>query len=144
MVNEVLTVVTGPPCSGKTTYVREHATPGDIVIDIDALAQALGSPQPHGHADSIRYVARMARTAAITAGITCHHQGQRVWVEDASPAASRMREYHKAGATIVELREDPTVLHSRAAHERPELWHQLIDDWLKRHPTEAQRTTWGW
>lgn len=36
-----LVVVTGPPCSGKTTYAREHARRGDMVYDLDALADAL-------------------------------------------------------------------------------------------------------
>jgi predicted kinase len=31
----MLTVVTGPPCAGKTTYVRNNAKPGDIIIDFD-------------------------------------------------------------------------------------------------------------
>lgn len=34
----VITVVTGPPCSGKSTYVRTHARPGDIIVDFDAIA----------------------------------------------------------------------------------------------------------
>ena len=38
-----LYVVTGPPCGGKSTYVREHAKPGDFVIDLDRLALAITS-----------------------------------------------------------------------------------------------------
>lgn len=36
-----LNVIYGPPCSGKTTYVREHKAEGDIVIDLDYLKHAL-------------------------------------------------------------------------------------------------------
>lgn len=32
-----LTIVCGPPASGKTTYVSEHAAIGDLTIDLDAL-----------------------------------------------------------------------------------------------------------
>ena len=39
----------GPPCSGKTTLVRENALPGELVIDHDLIAQALGSPDAHDH-----------------------------------------------------------------------------------------------
>ena len=35
-------MVCGPPCAGKSTYVREHAMPGDIVIDFDLIAQEYG------------------------------------------------------------------------------------------------------
>lgn len=43
-------IVYGPPSSGKTTYVNEHARPGDITIDWDKLAQDAGSPKTHDHA----------------------------------------------------------------------------------------------
>ena len=36
-----LTIVCGPPASGKNHYVRQHAGGGDVVIDLDAIAQAL-------------------------------------------------------------------------------------------------------
>lgn len=32
-----LTIICGPPCSGKTTYVQQHAKPGDTVIDLDSI-----------------------------------------------------------------------------------------------------------
>lgn len=35
--------IIGPPCSGKSTYVRQHQQPGDIVLDWDALALAMDS-----------------------------------------------------------------------------------------------------
>lgn len=40
-----LTIVFGPPGSGKSTYVREHARPTDRVIDLDELVSQL-SGQP--------------------------------------------------------------------------------------------------
>lgn len=53
-----LHVVTGPPAAGKTTYVEQHAQPGDLRVDFDLLAQALGSPHSHNHPDPIRNVLR--------------------------------------------------------------------------------------
>jgi hypothetical protein len=34
----------GPPCSGKTELAGELAGPGDLVVDLDEVARALGSP----------------------------------------------------------------------------------------------------
>ena len=34
-------IVYGPPLSGKTTYVRQNAEPGDLIIDMDALYTAV-------------------------------------------------------------------------------------------------------
>lgn len=35
-------LICGPPGSGKTTYVKEHAKPGDLVIDLDELRREHG------------------------------------------------------------------------------------------------------
>ena len=37
----MITIVTGPPGSGKTTYVQRHRRPGDLVWDYDALADTI-------------------------------------------------------------------------------------------------------
>lgn len=72
-----ITVVIGPPCSGKTTAVRGRARPGDVVIDFDAIAQALGSRE-HDHPKAHGIVAAAARRAAI--GATLSIVGVKVWV----------------------------------------------------------------
>jgi hypothetical protein len=44
-----LVIVCGPPASGKTTYVRNHAGPRDMVIDLDVIGAELdGSDTEHG------------------------------------------------------------------------------------------------
>lgn len=133
----VITVVTGPPCSGKTTYVRTHAKPGDIVIDFDLIAQALGSATPHDHSSAVRHVTIQARRAAIGAALTVHHQTP-VWIVDCNISGDRMRAYRRAGARIITLTVDADELHRRASRERPGLWHKLIDGWTP--PAGAELT----
>jgi broad-specificity NMP kinase len=141
----MLTVVTGPPCSGKTTYVQQHALPGDIIIDFDHLAQALGSPVTHEHDTQYRRVAAEARHAAIGEAIACHHEGCRVWVVDASPGEGWLRQYRAAHARIVTLTADPAELHRRA-QGRTQAAHTRIDHWLGEHtqsqPSVQARTSW--
>lgn len=36
----VVTLVSGPPCAGKTRYVAEHAGPDDLVLDQDSMGRA--------------------------------------------------------------------------------------------------------
>lgn len=44
-----LTIVYGPPGSGKSTYVAQQANPGDLVIDLDEIiAEQTGKPLYHG------------------------------------------------------------------------------------------------
>lgn len=42
-----LTIVCGPPCGGKTTYVNQHKAPGDTVIDLDAICRKLRPSYRH-------------------------------------------------------------------------------------------------
>ena len=35
-------VVTGAPCSGKTTYAHAHRRPGELLVDLDAITAAIG------------------------------------------------------------------------------------------------------
>ena len=37
-------LVCGAPASGKTSYVTSHKAPGDFVLDLDVIRQALGAP----------------------------------------------------------------------------------------------------
>lgn len=124
----MITVVTGPPCSGKSTYVRTHRKPGDIVIDFDTLAQALGSPNPHDHSSAVRNVTIRMRRAAIEAALRVHDAD--VWIVDCNITPDRMRAYQRAGATIRPMAVDKAELHRRASAERPALWHRLIDEWV--------------
>jgi hypothetical protein len=139
----MLTVVTGPPCSGKSTYVRAHAVPGDIVIDFDAIAQAFGSPVPHDHHAQVRHVTIAARRAAIEAALTVCHRVD-VWIVDCNISPERMAGYKRAGATFVGLVVDAGELHRRADTERPPLWHGLIDRWTPAVGLELEVSSRQW
>lgn len=49
-----IVLIAGPPCAGKSTYAQQHAEPGDMVIDYDLIAAAIGSPDHHDHPASLR------------------------------------------------------------------------------------------
>lgn len=140
----MLTVVTGPPCAGKTTYVRQHARAGHIIVDFDLIAQALGSPVSHGHDDPLCKVAVEARSAAIRAVLRCHGQGATAWVIDSRPTPASRREYLAAGGRIVSLSATASELHRRADEDgRPASWHARIDQFLAGTDVALQaRTAW--
>lgn len=60
-----VTLVCGPPCSGKTTYVAQHAQPGDTVVDFDHIAVELGSDVDWMHDPDIAHDAELETLARI-------------------------------------------------------------------------------
>lgn len=47
------TVICGPPGSGKSAYLREHAKPGDIVWDFEMISVALTGLPPRECPDDV-------------------------------------------------------------------------------------------
>ena len=123
-----LTLIVGPPCSGKTTYVREHMEPGDLVIDYDAIAQALGSPSTHDHPASLHPFILAARDALLDR-MTRQHDAPRAWLIKCEPT----RDDITNAATIVPVTASRDDCHARAElSQRPERWHGYIDEWFDR------------
>jgi len=125
----MIRVVTGHICSGKTTYVREHSRPGDMIIDLDriALSMAHESTTHHAYPDYIRETARAARSAAITSAMQQHRRdalGNRdasfdVWIIHAYPTAEEERRYWLIDAQVIRIAADEQTLISRAKENRP-------------------------
>lgn len=98
----MLHVIIGPPCAGKSTYAQEHMQEGDVVVDFDALAHALGATERHNSQGAPREAAFKARTAVIDYLVT---NSKRVngWVIHSTPSEAQMRRYDEIGADIIEL-----------------------------------------
>lgn len=79
-------LVHGAPCSGKTRYVQEHMKPGDVIIDADLLAQALGSTDTHDHPGYIKSLGMKLRDVAIREAARGTYK---TWVVSASPRATQ-------------------------------------------------------
>jgi hypothetical protein len=132
----VLTVVMGPPCSGKSTYVRERSRSEDIVVDLDRLAVALSvedrESDPHDHPRHVLVVAIAAREAAILRALRFARTDKRVWVIHSDPRPSDARLYRDNGASFVSLDPGMDVCLARAATERPPFAERFIRDWYER------------
>jgi hypothetical protein len=101
----MITVVTGPPCGGKSTYIKDNAKDGDIIIDMDELARALvkGKVASHDYSDEVRGIARAARKGAVKQALIAG-QGNRlgVWIIHTDPPTQERANYKIVGARIVE------------------------------------------
>lgn len=117
-------IILGPPCSGKSTYVREHRAESDVVIDFDKMAQALGSEQKHMAPEDIRAVTFKARDAAISEAIKRKCEA---WIIHTKPTTEQRDMYENAGAEFIEMDTDlETCLERCRMDERPEGTEHII------------------
>jgi hypothetical protein len=135
----MITVVTGPPCGGKSTLIVEGSKSGDIVVDMDRLALALTTPdvQPFEYDARVRAVARAARKAAVTEALKVG-QGERrlgVWIIHTDPSPDERRAYRALGAHIVEANPGKAEC-LRRLESRPKQNHaiarKVIDDYFSK------------
>ncbi|MCG5431226.1 ATP-binding protein [Mycobacterium sp. MYCO198283] len=116
------TVVIGPPASGKTTWIHQHAQPGDLVIDFDAITRALSGPHATGWtvpSPLIGKAAFDARAAAIRVAFRVRTEPNHAWLIHACPTATALSDYQRRGASIVVCDPGRDVVLARIAAERP-------------------------
>ena len=134
----MLHIITGAPCSGKSTYVREHAKAGDVRVDFDVIAQALGSDVDHQAEGAVRECAFKVRSAAINYLIE-HADKCEGWIIHSDPADWQREAYEKVGAEFIDLDVDMQTCLDRAVEdERPEGEADAIRDWFARHEKGAK------
>jgi hypothetical protein len=134
----VITVVTGPPCGGKSTYVSQHARSGDIIIDMDRVALALTTDDvaEHDYSPHVRRVALAVRGAAVLEAMKMSQMSMvNVWIVHTDPAPESRREYAVASARFVEVDPGKDVCLSRL-HSRPRanqvLVRKVLHDYYER------------
>lgn len=134
----MIVVVSGPPCAGKSTYVQQNAAPEDIVVDFDAIAQAIGSPVSHDHSPYHVEVARRARRRIIDSTLGSEPADLTVWIVDTAPSVYALNQYVRAAAHFRVVDPGVDVCLSRAlADGRPEWTITEIHRWYATHTAGA-------
>ena len=131
----MIRLITGHICSGKSTWVREHAVAGDVVIDLDRIAIAISAEctTHHEYSDTVRELARSVRWSLVNAAARLHlHSGGGwdLWIVHAYPSETDVANYRRVGAIVKEMRAEPEVLMQRAALERPERMQKVLEEML--------------
>lgn len=140
----MLHIVTGPPSGGKTSFVAEHARPGDIRIDLDHLTNLLAG-QPvgnHDHAGHVLGVARAARNAAIDAALK-HAAEHDVWIIDSKPTEKSLQRYQQHDARIHVCDPGKDVVMARCKAERPGALLKVAALWYEAPTLKVRSFAWG-
>lgn len=135
-----VTVVIGPPTAGKSTHVQQHRNPGDIIVDHDALAQALGSPDHHTSKGPHAAAARIARDAVIQHLLDGTTPG---WIIHTAPGPAQLDRYTRANVTALLLDPGQRTCLTRARTEREPWTIPAIRSWYTddQHRLTAWATT---
>jgi predicted ABC-type ATPase len=100
-------IVTGPPCVGKSTWVKERAKSGDLIVDLDRIALAITSEDTphHEYPRHVRSAAIAMRTVAVNCAMN----------------------YGRSGTSYITA--PLAVLMERAKNERPAWVAAMIPRW---------------
>lgn len=136
----MLHVIMGPPAAGKSTFVREHAQHGDIIIDLDHLANVLaGKPMGnHEHTGDVLAVAKAARQAAIDTALT---REVTVWLIHTNPSPTQRAEYIKHGAKFHTIDPGKKTVMARCKDQRPKHMLKVAAAWYDKQAKAAKTTT---
>ncbi|MFD3483793.1 AAA family ATPase [Streptomyces sp. NPDC058665] len=136
----MLYVITGPPGAGKSSWIRAHAGPGDIVIDLDLIALALAGPgaDHHAHSDALLKVAHRARTAALHQAEQLVDQAD-VYLIHTMPQAKARARYRRLGARIVVVDPGEDVVRQRVRDMRQPGMERVVTRWYQEHRRGGSR-----
>ena len=103
------------------------------MIDYDTIAQALGSPDTHGH-DTIHESVNAARNAVLRTVRQGKVKTPRVWIISSNPNAPTIFPYHDT--VLIDPGLEQTLAQAKAAG-RPHQWLQLIRNWYQEEHTKT-------
>ena len=143
-----LTIVCGPPASGKSTYVATHRAERDIVLDLDTIAiRRFGRPAPMLGTHQ-RQACLEARNDTLTrlASPAEAAQHDRAWLIVAEPTLERRQWWQDKlkpeSIVIIETPKAECIARYRAdkRQQRPADTPQRINEWWFRYRRRAGET----
>lgn len=133
-INTLVTLVAGPPCAGKNTYVTQHAEPSDTVVDYDAIMAGLTGRPMHEHDEARMDEALAIRDQQISQLLA---SGKRGWVIASAPSA---RDRHQYRTNVVLLMPTMPEAIARCRVERPAGWETYVRRWYERYEPDDRDT----
>jgi hypothetical protein len=116
-----LTIVCGPPASGKNHYVRQHAGSADLVIDLDLIvAELRGEPVSHTWDQSRWLDMALRKRNALLGQLSKQPPWPAAWLVMTEPSAERRAwwaETMRPKAIVVILAYEDTCM-ANAVHDK--------------------------
>lgn len=136
----MLTLIAGPPLAGKTTYAREQAQPGDLLLDSDALYAALSGQPLYDRPEHLRPFVWAAFFGVLRElGRGSYPDAFVVQCAASRQQRDRYRRMNDARVVVLEtplevclarLDERPTAVHGE--------WRQAIEQWWELYDRDRR------
>lgn len=133
-------IVYGPPCAGKTTWVKEVSTPDDLIVDIDRLYAAVRceSCDSYEKPNAVKNNVFAIRDTLLDNIKTRYGRWQNAYVIGGFPYRSeRERMETKLNASSIYINTPKEICLERAKL-RPSEWERYVLDWYKKNIPPGQ------
>ena len=129
--NKNITIVSGPPCAGKNTYIKNNRKKGDVVWDFDKIHSALTGELSHKHIEKVRKYIFSMRNQFYKDLKT--EKELKVWIINSSPLKLVRQNLAKdLDAEIIYIKRTKEECLNVANNERPEEWKSYINAYFER------------
>jgi 5-methylcytosine-specific restriction protein A len=130
--NRRVTLVAGPPCAGKNTYVTQHAKSGEEVVDYDEIMARLSGRPLHHHDEAYVEAVRAERDQRISRLLASGEYG---WIIASAP---RSAQRHELRTSVVLLLPPQSLTVARAEAERPHGWREYVRQWYRDYEADER------
>lgn len=135
-----INILSGPPCSGKTTYIANHAKAGDVVIDLDSIMMRLRPGYRHWSnaltGDLLNAAVRVRNT--MLGSLSRKDRGRAWFIVSAPTKAERDWWAAKLGGEVILLHPGADECKRRAVSRGTPKAIKGVDDWER-----AARMPWS-
>lgn len=136
-------IVYGSPCSGKTTWVKENATPNDLIVDLDNIWQMISINERYTKPNALKHVVFDMRDKLYD--IIRYRSGKwhTAFVITGGPMkGDRDRLMQRIAADdLIFIDTDQSVCLERLytkglSSEQIEAWRTYINEWFERYQSD--------
>lgn len=138
-----VTVVTGPPGAGKTSYVKERAIEGDLILDIDRLFVAFTGLPKYEKPNAILPFVLNAYESVIAQLTNGTGDVRHAWIISGAPERekrNRLKWTLNAKVVVLDEREEnciERIKNDPSRNGKVREWTELIRQWwIKYEPEE--------
>jgi hypothetical protein len=131
-------IIYGPPMSGKTTYVYENMEPGDLIVDMDRLYQAVSLRPMYDKPDNLKHNVFSIRNHIIENIKTRYGGFRTAWIIGGYPEKFiREKLADDLGAELIFIDTSKELCYERLNEcndyrsEHKDEWKQYIERWFE-------------